>query len=140
MRLSVVVVWLLEAHVVRSVDGEVGAVDVVTLHNHLENFWLMHNSLLHEVNDFVLDCDGVVHIMVKLHLQFVLKLSILLQELFVVNWFSEVLIIFGEQVHFTVCDPRVELVSHWVLSPYAAVLASLQQKESVDFLIKVLPV
>lgn len=138
--MSVVVVWLLEAHVVRSVDGEVGAVDVVTLHNHLENFWLMHNSLLHEVNDFVLDCDGVVHIMVKLHLQFVLKLSILLQELFVVNWFSEVLIIFGEQVHFTVCDPRVELVSHWVLSPYAAVLASLQQKESVDFLIKVLPV
>ena len=82
----------------------------------------------------------MVHVVIKLHLQLVFQLTVLLQELFVVDGVCEVLVILRQQVHLAVADPGVELVAHGVLSPDAAVLTTLQQEKTVNFFVQVLPV
>jgi hypothetical protein len=109
-----------------SVDGEVARVDIVSLHDHFKDFGLMNGTLLHEVDDLILDCDGVVDVVVKLHLKLVLQLSVLLQEVFVVDGISKVLIIFSKKIHLAVVGPGVEAVSHGVLCPNAHVLTATE--------------
>lgn len=53
------------------VDLKVRGVDVVAFHYHLEDFWLVHCALLHEVYDLVLHRYGVVYIIVQLNLKLV---------------------------------------------------------------------
>jgi len=69
---SVVAVWFTEPDVVLSVDSEVTRVDVVALHHHLEDLWLVDSALLHEIDDLILHHDGMVNIVVQLHLNFIL--------------------------------------------------------------------
>jgi hypothetical protein len=125
---------------VSSIDGEVASVDVVALHHHFENFGLVDCALLHEVDDFVLYGHSVVHIVVQLHLELVLELTCLLQELLIVDWISEILVIFSEETHLAIVGPRVEFITHGVLCPNAAVLATSKQVQFVNLLIEVLPV
>jgi len=86
----------------------------------------MNGTLLHEVDDLILDCDGVVDVVVKLHLKLILQLSVLLQEVFVVDGISKVLIIFSKEIHLAVVGPGVEAVSHGVLRPNAHVLTATE--------------
>ena len=123
-----------------SVDGKVARVNIVALHNHLEYFGLMNSTLFHEVDDLILDCDGVVNVVVKLHLKLVLKLSVFLEEVFVIDGISKVFIIFSEEIHLAVVGPRVEAVSHWVLCPNTHVLAATEKEKSMDFLVETFPV
>ena len=119
----------------RSVDRKVTRVDVVALNDHLKYFGLVHRTLLHKVNDLVLDCDGVVHVVVELHLDLVLELTILFKELLIIDWVREVLVILGEQTHLTIVDPGVVFITHWVLGPHTAVLATSQQVQLVQLLV-----
>ncbi len=96
-----VVIRLVESNVVLSVDAEVTRVDVVALHHHLEDLWLMHFALFHEVDNFVLDHDCVVCIVLNLDLELILKLSLLCHNLFGFSRLSKILIVFGKEVHFT---------------------------------------
>ena len=123
-----------------SVDLEVASVNVVALEHHLKDLRLVDSALLHKVDYFVLHRDGVVHVVVDLHLDLVLHLATLFKELLIVNWVSKVLIVFGQQTQFTVVDPIVVLVTHGVLSPNTAVLASAEQEELVNLLVQMLPV
>jgi len=100
----------------------------------------VNGAFLHEVYNLVLDGDGVVDVVVKLHLKLVLQLSVLLQEVLVVDGIREVLVILGEEVHLAVVGPRVEAVTHWVLRPNAHVLAATEEEKSVDLLVEALPV
>ena len=52
----------------RGVDFEITGIDIVTLHYHLEYFWLVNCSFFHKVDDFVLDSDRMIHIVIKLNL------------------------------------------------------------------------
>ena len=122
------------------VDDEVGGVNVVALHDHLENFRLVHRALLHELDHLVLHCDCMVNVVVKLDLELVLELSVFLEEVFIVDGIGEVLVILSQQVHLAVVGPGVEPVTHWVLSPYADILASSKEQKSMDFLVEGLPV
>ena len=123
-----------------SVDLEITCVNIVSLHYHFKNFRLMDGTLFHEVNGFVLDGDGLVHVVFELDLQLVLELAVLLEEDLLFDGVRELFVVLGEQVHFAVVHPVVVLVAHGVLSPDAAVLAAAQQEELVDFLVQVLPV
>ena len=125
-RTSKVFVGFVETHGLCGVDDEIAGVDVVSLHDHLEDLWLVNCALFHKVNDLVLDRDGVVHIVVQLHLQLVLELSVLLQEVFVIDGICEVFVVLGQQVHLAVVGPGVEAITHGVLRPNAHVLASSQ--------------
>jgi hypothetical protein len=125
---------------VRSVDFKVTRVDIVTLHNHLEHFRLMHGTLLHKVDYLVLDSDGMVDVVIELNLELVLQLPILLQKLLFVYGVGEVFIVFGEETGFTDMGPVVELVSHGILGPDTQVLATPEQEELVDLLVEVFPV
>ena len=137
---SVIVVGLVESEIVLSVDDEVRCVNVVALNDHLKDLRLMHGALLHKVDDLVLDHHSVVHIVIQLHLHFILQLSCLVQELLVFNWFSEILVVLSEEVEFADVRPGVESVSEGVLSPDADVFASPEEVELVDLLLEVLPV
>jgi len=137
---SKVLVWLVETKCFLSVDGEVARVNIVALHDHLEDFGLMNSTLLHEVDDLILDCDGVINVVVKLHLKLVLKLSVFLEEVFVVDGISKVFIIFSKEIHLAVVGPRVESVSHRVLRPNSHVLAATKKEKSMDLLVETFPV
>jgi hypothetical protein len=78
--------------------------------------------------------------MVQLNLELVFKLTILLEEVFFINGISEVLVVFGQQVHLAVMNPVVVFVSHGVLSPNAAVLSTTEQEQLMNFLVQVFPV
>jgi hypothetical protein len=80
---------------VRSVDRKVGSVDVVALNHHLKYFGLMNSAFLHKVNDLVLDCHGVIHVVVELHLDLVLELPILFEELLIIDRVRKVFVILG---------------------------------------------
>ena len=56
--------WLIEPYWVISVDDKVWSVDIVAFENHFKNFWLMHGTLFHELDDLVLLGHGVVYIMI----------------------------------------------------------------------------
>ena len=137
---SVVVVGLIESDVVLGVDDEVGGVDVVALEDHVEDLRLVDGALLHEVDDLVLNHHRVVHIVVQLHLHFILQLTRLVQELLVLHWFGEILVILSKEVKLADVCPRVESVTEGVLRPYAYVLAATEEVELVDLLLQVLPV
>ena len=82
----------------------------------------------------------MVDIVVKLNLHLILKLSILIHDLFLINILHEVLIVLTDQMRLTNVCPRVESVSHGVLCPQSQVLASSKQEYLVDLLVKMLPV
>ena len=100
----------------------------------------MNGALLHELDALVLHCDRMVHIIVKLHLQLVFQLAVFLQEVFVVDGIGEVFSVFCEQMDLAVVRPLVETIAHRVLCPNADILATSQEKQSMDFLVKRLPV
>ena len=82
----------------------------------------------------------MVHVVVHLHLHFVLELALLVQELLLLHRFCEVLVVLSQQVHLADVAPRVEAVAHGILSQEAHVLASLEQKQFVDLPLQVFPV
>ena len=122
--MSVVLVGFLEPDVVCSVDLKVRGIDIVALYYHFKHFRLVHGALLHEENDLVLYSYRVVDVVIHLDLQLILKLPILLQNLFIFYRIGEVFIVFRQQTHFTVVRPGVKLVAHRILSPDPNVLAS----------------
>ncbi len=82
----------------------------------------------------------MVNIVIQLHLYLILQLSILIHELLLINILHEVLIVLRNQVRLTDVCPRIESVSHGVLCPQSQVLASSEQEDFMDLLIKMLPV
>jgi len=56
----------------------------------------MHGTLLHEKNDLVLNSNRVVDVVIQLDLQFVLKLTVLLQNFLLFYGVSEVFIVFSK--------------------------------------------
>jgi len=136
----VVVVGLVESDVVFGVNNEVRSVNVVALENHIEDFWLMHSALLHEVYYFILDHYGMIDVIIELDLQFILQLAGLCEELLVFDGIREVLVVLCEKVEFANVCPGVESVTHGVLSPDSDVFATAQQEELVDLSFQVLPV
>jgi hypothetical protein len=137
---SVVVVGLIESDGVISVDREVRGVNVVPLHDPFEDLGLVNGALFHEIDSLILHHHGVVHVVVQLHLQLILQLPCLVEELLIFNWLSEVLIVLSQQVELADVRPRVETIAHRVLSPYSHVLATSEEIELVDFLFKVFPI
>jgi hypothetical protein len=111
---------------VSGVYFEIRAVNVVSLHDHFEHFGLMHGTLLHEEDGLILYGNCLVHIVVQLHLQLILKLSVFLQKGFLINGVGKVLVVFGQKAHFTIVHPVVVCVSHRVLGSNAAVLSTLK--------------
>ena len=139
-RSSEVLVRLMEAHRLLRVDHEVTRVNVVAFHDHFKDFGLVNGSLFHEVDDLILHSDRMVDIVVKLHLDLILQLSVFLEEVLLVDRVGKVLIILRQQVNLTIVRPAVEAVAHWVLRPNSHVLAAAQEQEPVDFLVEALPV
>ena len=130
-----VVVRLQEPYVMLCVDHIVARIDVVALNHPLEDLGLVHGSLLHEVDDLVLHGDGVINVVVKLHLSFILKLTGFIEELFIVWRNGEVFTVFSYQVELADVSPGVEPVAHWVHGPDSNVLTSSQKVHSVNFLV-----
>lgn len=135
-----VVVGFVESDVVFSVNDEVACVNVVSFKNHLEDFRLMHSTFLHEVDNFILDNDGMIYVVIELHLNFVLKLSLLGQEVLLLNRFSEIFVVLSQEVELANVGPRVESITHWILGVESNILATSQQKDFVNFSLEVLPV
>lgn len=102
---SHVFVGLCEAQSLLCVDDEVGGVNVVALHHHVENLRLVHRAFLHELDHLVLHCDCVVNVVIKLDLELVLELAVFLEEVFIVDGIGEVLIVLSQQVHLAVVCP-----------------------------------
>lgn len=100
-----VVVRLIESDIVFCIDDEVTCVDVVTLHCPFKYFWLVNSSFLHEIYYLILYSDGMVYIVVQLHLELILKLPFLGQKVFLLNWISEIFVIFCEEIHFANMGP-----------------------------------
>ena len=138
--LSVVVAWLVEPNVVFSVDHEVTSVDVVSLENHFKYFWLVDDALLHEVDDFILNNDRMINVVVELNLHLVLQLACLVHEIFVLSWLCKFFVVLSKEVELTNVSPRVESVSHWVLSVEPHILASSEKEDFVNFSLQMLPV
>lgn len=72
---SVIVIGLVESDIVLSVDNEVGGVNVVTLHDHLEDLWLMDGTLLHKVDNLILNHNCMINVVIELNLNFVFQLT-----------------------------------------------------------------
>lgn len=128
--------WLSESNRMVSVDNEVRCIDIVTFEHHLEDLWLMHCSLLHKLNDLVLLCNGMVHVMVKLGLNFVLELSCFRQEVLVLSWDSKVLSVLSEEVELADMCPGIVPVTHWVHGPDPNILSTSEQIHLMNFLIE----
>ena len=117
-------VGLVEAHSLSCVDREVASVNVVTFHDHFENFRLVDSAFFHKADDLVLHHHSVINIVVKLNCDLVLELTILAQEVFFVDRVSKVLLVLSQKVDLAIGSPRVEPIAHGVLRPNAHVLAS----------------
>ena len=122
------------------IDGKVTSVNIVTFEYHLEDFWLVHGALLHEVQDFVLLSDGMINIVIELDLHFVLELTVLLQWLLLLNRIGEILVVFRDQMKLINVGPRVESIAHWILRPQPEIFSSTQQVHLMQFLVQMLPV
>lgn len=61
---SVVVSWLEGPYGVVRVDNEVRGIDIVSFQHHFEHLRLVHGTLLHKLNNFILNCDLVIDVMV----------------------------------------------------------------------------
>lgn len=123
-----------------SVDLEVARINVVTLHSHLEDLRLVNGTFLHKVDNLVLHCNSLVHVVLHLHLQFILQLTVFLQELLIINWVSKIFVVLSEEVKFTVVDPGVVAVAHRVHGPDAAVFTSTEKQNTMNLLVKMTPV
>ena len=110
------------------VNHEVARVNIVSLHYHFENFRLVNGTFFHELNALVLNCDSMVHIVIKLHLNLILQLSVFPHEIWILIGVGEVMTVLSEETDLAVVCPRVESVSHWILCPDSAVLATSQQE------------
>ena len=121
---SHVFVWFGEAQRLLCVDDEVARVNVVAFQDHFEDLGFVHRAFLHERDDLVLHGDGMVDIVIELNLHLILQLTVLLEEVFVIDRVREVFVVFREQVHLAVVGPGVESITHRVLCPNAHVLAS----------------
>ena len=97
---SVIVVRLVESNTVVCINDEIAGVDVVSLHDHFEDLRLVHSTLLHEIYDLILYHNSVINVVVKLNLQFILKLTCLVQEFLIFNGFCEILVVLSEEVEF----------------------------------------
>ena len=133
-------VRLIEPDIMFCVDYEVTRINVVPFENHLKDFRLVHSSLLHEIDNLILHNNCVIHVVVQLNLNFVLKLPLLCQKVLFIYWFCEVLVVFCEQVELTNMAPRVEPIAQWILGEESHVLAASKNENLMDFALKVLPV
>lgn len=88
-----------------SVDLKVAGINVVTFHGHFKDLRLVNGTLLHEVDNLVLHSNCLIHVVLYLHLQFILQLTVFLQELLIINWIGEIFVIFCEKVKLTVMNP-----------------------------------
>ena len=114
----------MSSHRVVSVNNEVRCINIVSFKNHFKHLWLMNSTLLHELDNFVLMCDGLINVVINLNLGLVLQLTALCEELFILWWVSEVLAIFGKEVEFADVSPGVPFISHWIHGPNSDVLTS----------------
>ena len=133
-------VRLVESDTMICVYAEVTCVDVIPFHNHLEDLWLVYCALLHEVYDLVLNHNRVIYVVIKLNLHLVLQLTGLIKELLLFHWLREIFIVFGQKVEFTDVSPRVESITHWVLSPHSHVLATSEKVHLVNLPLEMFPV
>lgn len=65
----------------------------------------MHCALLHKADDLVLYSDGVIDVVIKLNLDFVFKLSILLEDLSIFDWVLKVVRVFSDKTDLSVVSP-----------------------------------
>lgn len=137
---SVVVSWFKHSDRVIGVDNKVGSINIVSFKGHLEHLWLMHCSFLHEEDNFILDYDRLIDIVIKLYLSLILELTSLVEEVLIIDWISEVLTIFGNEVELSDISPRVEPISHWVHGMDFNILTTSKQVQSVNFLIEMFPI
>ena len=84
----------------------------------------MDDSFFHERDAFILLSDGVLHVVVQLNLNLVLKLASLGQELLAINVLNESVIILRDKFHLTNVGPRVMAIAHGALGPDTDVLSS----------------
>lgn len=122
------------------VDHEVGGVDIVAFDDPLEELGLVHDSFLHEVNDLVLHRDEVLHPVVQLHLQLVFELAFLAQEVGVLRWLFELLVVGREHVKLINVRPGVEAVAQRVLSADSHVFTPAEQVNLPDLALQSFPV
>ncbi len=106
-----VVIRLIESDIVLSINDEVASINIVTLENHLEHLWLMNCTFLHEIDNFILDNNSMVDIVIELYLHFIFHLTSLRQEILLFNWFCEVLIVFSQQVKLADMGPGVKPIT-----------------------------
>ena len=74
---SVIVSWLVESDIIFCVNNEVTSINVIALEYHIEYFWVMNSTLFHKVNNFILDNNGVINIVIELNLDLILELTLL---------------------------------------------------------------
>ena len=67
-------------------------------------------------------------------------MTVLLEEVSLIDGVLKIVTIFGDQVELTVVGPGVESVTHGVLRPNSHVLATSEKQKSVDLLVETLPV
>jgi len=67
----------------------------------------------------------MLYVVIQLDLYFVLKLSGLGEEVFLVHVFSKSCVVLCDKLHFADAGPGVEAIAHGVLRPDSDVLASL---------------
>lgn len=130
----------MESDRVVGVDDEIRCINVVAFQDHLEHFWLMDCTLLHELNDLILLSDRLFDVVIQLSLDLVLQLTSLGQEIFILNWVGKVLAIFSDEVELTDVCPTIISISHWVHCPNSYVFTSSKKEHSVNFSIETLPV
>ena len=121
-------IWLIESDVMSCINYEVSSINIVTLHNHFEYFWLMNCSFFHKVNNLILYHDRMINIVIHLNLDFIFKLPSFIQKISIINWIFEILIIFSQKIHFINMTPRVKSIHHWILCDKSYILPSSQQE------------
>ena len=95
-------VRLVEAHSLSCVDRKVARVNVVALHHHFENLRLVHRSFFHKADDLVLDHDCMIDVVVELNCHLVLQLTILAEEVLVIDRVSKVTLVLRQKVDLAV--------------------------------------
>lgn len=85
MVISIVVIAFLGSEIICSVDNEIGSIDVISLNDSFEEFWVMNNTLLHEIDNDILRNSTHFLQVITLNSEFVLELPFLFQEFSVVS-------------------------------------------------------
>ena len=113
----------------RGVDHIVAGVDVVPLDHGLKKLGLVHNALLHEVEQHVLEVGAALQEVIDLDSDLVLQLALLLEEIGLIA-VVEVRLVLGQHIYFVKQRP-VDLTP--VLQRFCLEfdhLAAAQQRES----------